>query len=78
MLFRSALIGVFIMEMAGESSVSNLIQGILITLASGTFLYVAVIEILAEQFENGKHKYLKFILAVILFLAMSFVTFFEG
>ena len=73
-----ALIGVFIMEMAGESDVSNLIQGILITLASGTFLYVAVIEIFAEQFENGKHKYLKFILALILFFMMSFVTFFEG
>lgn len=72
-----ALIGVFIMEWVGESEISNLIQGILITLASGTFLYVSVIEIFAEQFENGRHKYLKFFLGVILFLAMSFTTFFE-
>jgi zinc transporter 1/2/3 len=66
------------MEFVGESEESMLIKGILITLASGTFLYVVIVEILAEQFENGKFKYTKFFLGLLLFLAMSFVSFFEG
>ncbi|ELP93401.1 zinc transporter, putative [Entamoeba invadens IP1] len=73
-----SLVGVLIVELMGESPVSSLIQGLLICLAAGTFLYVAIVEILAEQFENGKYKYIKFTLAVILFLAMSFVTMLEG
>nr|BAN39787.1 metal cation transporter, zinc (Zn2)-iron (Fe2) permease (ZIP) family [Entamoeba histolytica] len=73
-----SLCGVLIVELLGESPISELIQGILICLAAGTFLYVAICEILTEQFENGKYKYIKFTLAIILFLAMSFVTMLEG
>ncbi|KAL7711580.1 Zinc transporter [Entamoeba marina] len=72
-----SLVGVFVIEMMGDTSASELVQGILICLASGTFLYVAIVEILAEAFEKEKFKFLKFTLAVVLFVAMSLVTLLE-
>ncbi|KAL7717103.1 zinc-iron transporter [Entamoeba marina] len=83
-----AILGNLVIASLDDKDVSNLVQGILMAIGGGSFLFVATIEILAEAFEvphgsyNHKHyvidKYIKFGLAMILYLAISSTTFLEG
>ena len=73
-----AIIGAIVIEYLGDSPVSLLVQGILLSLASGTFLYVAIVEVLAEAFETSDHKWIKFALVIVLFVAMSAVCLLES
>ena len=73
-----SIIGAIIVEYLGDSPVSLLVQGILLSLASGTFLYVAIVEVLAEAFETPDYKWIKFALVIILFIAMSAVCLLES
>ncbi|KAL7715172.1 Zinc transporter [Entamoeba marina] len=83
-----AIVGNLVIASLDNQEVSDLVQGILMAIGGGSFLFVATIEILAEAFEvphgshNHKHytidKYIKFGLAFILYIAISSTKFLEG
>ena len=53
-------IGLILSETADE-----IIQGIFLAISVGTFLYIACSEVLVEEFENPKNKYLKFMMFML-------------
>ena len=76
------IIGKTVIASLEDDSASMLTQGIFCCIAAGSFLFVAIVEILCEGFEHSSKytldKYLKFGLAFLLFFAMSFTTLLEG
>ena len=44
---------------------NNLVEGILMGISVGTFIYVACSDILVEEFENRKNRFLKFFLFIV-------------
>lgn len=61
-----------------QGSAANIIRGILTGIASGTFLYVALVDILLEEFVVSKYKYRKFLLAIFGFaLICSILLYFR-
>lgn len=57
-----------------SSTVSVWFEAIFDSLASGTFLYIAVLEIINDVFENGKLRYQKFGFLLIGFLLMALIA----
>jgi len=51
-----------------------LVNGILKSLAAGTFLYIPIIELLSCEFRDNKNKFFKWALFIIGFLIISFVV----
>lgn len=76
------LIGYTVIANLEDASASTLTQGIFCCIAAGSFIFVAICEILCEGFEHASKytfdKYLKFILAFVLFIGMSFTVLLEG
>jgi len=67
-------IGIFvgmILKTILSGYVAVLISSSLIAFAAGTFLYVAAVEVVAEEFENGQNKWTKLNLLLIGFAFMS-------
>lgn len=46
-------------------NVNELVQGILISVSVGTFLYISCSEVISEEFDNKEHKYFKFFVFII-------------
>ena len=44
---------------------NNLVEGILMGISVGTFIYVACSDVLVEEFENRKNRFLKFFLFIV-------------
>ncbi|MCF8357940.1 MAG: ZIP family metal transporter [Prolixibacteraceae bacterium] len=57
-----------------SSRMSVWFEAIFDALAAGTFLYIAVFEIIKDVFENGKFRYQKFTFLLIGFLLMAFIA----
>ncbi|MBN1924575.1 MAG: ZIP family metal transporter [Prolixibacteraceae bacterium] len=57
-----------------SSSTSLWFEAIFDSLAAGTFLYIAVLEIINDVFANGKFRYQKFGFLLIGFLLMAFIA----
>jgi len=58
-----------------EGDAGTVITALLTATASGTFIYVAIVDILLEEFTSARDKYLKFALAVGGFAAMTCLLF---
>jgi len=54
-----------------QGQLAKIISSILISIAAGTFLYIAIVEIIISEFENGKYKWQKLNLLLIGFAMMS-------
>ncbi len=54
-----------------ESEIALIISSLLISFAAGTFLYVAIVEIITEEFENPANKWTKLNLLLIGYAFMS-------
>ena len=53
---------------------STQIEGIFDALAAGTFIYIAVMDIIQEVFEKSENRWLKFMLVVISFSFMALIA----
>jgi len=69
------LLGSLLYLAVSDSGIEDLISAVLTAIASGTFLYVAIVDILVVEFRTSRDKYLKFLLALIGFLAMASLLF---
>jgi zinc transporter ZupT len=61
----------------GLSSSPEFVESIVMSLAGGTFVYIACSEILVHEFEDKQHRYLKFfffMLGSIAITALWFLT----
>ena len=47
-----------------SKTANDLVEGILMGISVGTFIYVACSDILVEEFENRKNRFLKFFLFI--------------
>eukprot|EP01116_Phalansterium_solitarium_P014007 TRINITY_DN31496_c0_g1_i1.p1 TRINITY_DN31496_c0_g1~~TRINITY_DN31496_c0_g1_i1.p1 ORF type:complete len:317 (+),score=76.52 TRINITY_DN31496_c0_g1_i1:119-1069(+) len=56
-------------------SAFTLVEAILNAIAAGMFIYVAAIDILAEEFSKPKHKYWKAMATLLAFLLMCIISF---
>lgn len=54
-----------------QGSTAAIISSILISFAAGTFLYVAIVEVIVEEFEKSEKKWTKLNLLLIGFAFMS-------
>eukprot|EP01114_Cavostelium_apophysatum_P013395 TRINITY_DN3238_c0_g1_i1.p1 TRINITY_DN3238_c0_g1~~TRINITY_DN3238_c0_g1_i1.p1 ORF type:complete len:388 (-),score=94.81 TRINITY_DN3238_c0_g1_i1:327-1490(-) len=54
-----------------EGEIAILISSLLISFAAGTFLYIAIVEVIAEEFENGEDKWKKLNLLLLGFAFMA-------
>ena len=64
-----------------SQSTNDLLEGILLGISTGTFIYVACSDVLVEEFEDRNNKYIKFFLFVLggIFCAgLSFVEKYTG
>ena len=64
-----------------SQSTNDLLEGILLGISTGTFIYVACSDVLVEEFEDRSNKYIKFFLFVLggIFCAgLSFVEKYTG
>jgi len=57
-----------------SSKISIWFEAIFDSLAAGTFLYIAILEIIDEVFENSQQKILKFSLLLFGFLLMALIA----
>ena len=57
-----------------SSRISIWFEAIFDSLAAGTFIYIAILEIIDEVFENGKFRYQKFGFLTFGFLLMAFIA----
>ena len=57
---------------------SDLVEGIMIALSSGTFLYVACGEVIVEEFSISTHKFIKFVFLVLGILLIFGLTVYEA
>lgn len=53
------------------SSQGKLIAGIFMSISAGTFLYIATLEVIVEEFNVKRYKYLKFSFFIV---AVAFIT----
>ena len=58
-----------------NGSSSDITTAVMTTMASGTFIYVSIVDILIEEFQTPRDKYLKFFAAIIGFAAMTSLIF---
>ena len=47
------------------------IQGFFVSLAAGTFIYVAIVDIILQEFQDQQYKYQKFFLLLFGFISMG-------
>eukprot|EP01114_Cavostelium_apophysatum_P002556 TRINITY_DN12276_c0_g1_i1.p1 TRINITY_DN12276_c0_g1~~TRINITY_DN12276_c0_g1_i1.p1 ORF type:complete len:320 (-),score=45.16 TRINITY_DN12276_c0_g1_i1:55-1014(-) len=52
----------------------NLLAEVVKGISSGTFIYIALIEVILEEFENPKDRYLKFLLLLVGAFAMTILS----
>ena len=57
-----------------SSRISIWFEAIFDSLAAGTFIYIAVLEIIDDVFANGKFRYQKFAFLLFGFLLMAFIA----
>jgi len=71
MMVPSGLVIGSILSVALESETATLLTAILNGIASGTFIYIALVDILLEQFTDAKHKFFKYIFCFIGFISIT-------
>jgi len=67
-------LGIFIgmaLESVLQGEVARLIAALLISFAAGTFLYISIVEIIAEEFQDGQDKWKKLNLLLLGFAFMA-------
>lgn len=67
-------VGIFVgmgLKSVLQGKVATLISSLLISFAAGTFLYIAILEIIAEEFESPKNKWKKLNLLLLGFAFMA-------
>lgn len=69
------LLGSGLYTAVAGSTAGELTTAVLTAIASGTFVYVAIVDILLEEFQTARDKYIKFLLAVVGFAAMASLLF---
>jgi len=67
-------VGILLGLMAMWNSDHNLIGEVVKAISAGTFIYIALVEVILEEFENPRDKYLKFLLVVVGSIAMCLVS----
>jgi len=67
-------VGILLGLMAMWNSDHNLIGEAVKAISAGTFIYIALVEVILEEFENTRDKYLKFLLVVVGAIAMCLVS----
>jgi len=67
-------LGILIGLMAMWNSSHNLMAEVVKAISAGTFIYIALVEVILEEFENPRDKYLKFALVVFGAIAMSLIS----
>jgi zinc transporter 1/2/3 len=60
-----------VLESTPQGRVARVISSVLISFAAGTFLYIAVVEVIVEEFEDGKNRWQKLNLLLLGFAFMS-------
>ena len=68
------VLGTIISAVIANSSTTQLIEAIVSAVASGTFIYVAVIDILVEEFSHQRDKYAKTFFCMLGFGLMVALT----
>jgi zinc transporter ZupT len=69
------LLGIILLASLTDPAASWLVQNIVGSIAAGTFIYVATIDILVEEFQEGIDKYYKMFFCLLGFVGMSALTF---
>jgi zinc transporter 1/2/3 len=59
------------------SNNGNLIVGIFYSISAGTFLYIATIEVIVEEFNIARYKCLKYIAFILAIAFVSSIWFLE-
>jgi len=67
-------LGILIGLMAMWNSSHNFTAEVVKAISAGTFIYIALVEVILEEFENSRDKYLKFTLVVFGAVAMSLIS----
>lgn len=65
-IFLGSLVTLFLSD-----EILDAIQGFFVSLAAGTFIYVAVVDVILQEFTDQQYKYQKFI---VLFLGFALLT----
>lgn len=56
---------------AAFGSIPLHVVGIIVGLSSGTFIYIALVEIMCEEFDQATHRVVKFVMFVVGVLGMA-------
>jgi len=67
-------LGIIFGLMAMWNSNNNIIGEAVKAISAGTFIYIALVEVILEEFENPRDKYIKFILVIVGAIGMSLVS----
>jgi len=67
-------LGILLGLMAMWNSTHNFTAEVVKAISAGTFIYISMVEVILEEFENPRDKYLKFFLVVIGAVSMSLIS----
>ena len=62
-------------DLSVSDEVSELISAIVLAIATGTFIYVAVVDIILPEFKTPKYKWIKFIFLLFGMILISILTY---